>query len=68
VGAGPVEERGVFTHVFEKLRGGWMCINSQRTLLREDSGATKAKSTKKSNSSTDEPFHIPLFSKSDGSN
>jgi ketosteroid isomerase-like protein len=68
VGTGPVEERGVFTHVFEKLRGGWMCINSQRTLLREDSGATKAKSTKKSNSSAEEPFHIPLFSKGDGSN
>jgi ketosteroid isomerase-like protein len=57
---GPVDEKGVFTHVFERARGGWLCINSQRTSLRSDS-ATKTK--KQSNAEL--PFHIPLFSKSD---
>jgi ketosteroid isomerase-like protein len=58
--SGQVDEKGVFTHVFERARGGWLCINSQRTSLRSDS-ATKTKK----NSSAELPFHIPLFSKSD---
>jgi ketosteroid isomerase-like protein len=58
--SGPIDEKGVFTHVFERTRGGWLCINSQRTLLREDNN------TKPKKQSTAElPFHIPLFSKSD---
>ena len=53
-----VDEKGVFTHVFERLHGGWVCINSQRTVLREDSNA---KPKKQSNAEL--PFHIPLFSR-----
>ncbi len=60
VAAGPVDEKGVFTHVFERTRGGWLCINSQRTVLREDSN-TNAKPKKKSEAEL--PFHIPLLSK-----
>jgi ketosteroid isomerase-like protein len=60
VNSGPVDEKGIFTHVFERVRGGWLCINSQRTVLRQDT------STKQKKASTAEmPFHIPLFSKSD---
>jgi ketosteroid isomerase-like protein len=62
-GSNQVDEKGVFTHVFERARGGWLCINSQRTVLREDSNA---KAKKQSNA--DMPFHIPLFTKSDKSN
>jgi ketosteroid isomerase-like protein len=58
--AGQVDEKGVFTHVFEKNRGGWICVNSQRTLLREDNPNGKKK---KSASDAELPFHIPLFSK-----
>jgi len=58
VNSAQVEEKGVFTHVFEKAHGGWFCINSQRTLLRADSNA---KPKKQSNAEL--PFHIPLFSK-----
>jgi ketosteroid isomerase-like protein len=58
--SGPVDEKGVFTHVFERVRGGWVCINSQRTMLRTDSNS---KNKKQSNAEL--PFHIPLFSKSD---
>lgn len=60
VGSAQVDEKGVFTQVFERTHGRWMCINSQRTLLRED-GPGKGK--KKSNAEL--PFHFPFFSKSD---
>jgi ketosteroid isomerase-like protein len=62
-GSAQVDEKGVFTHVFERARGGWLCINSQRTVLREDSN-TKVK--KQSNAEL--PFHFPLFTKSDKGN
>jgi len=62
VNASVVDEKGVFTHVFERLRGGWVCINSQRTGLRED---TNVKTKKPSNAEF--PFHIPLFTKGDKS-
>jgi ketosteroid isomerase-like protein len=58
VGSAQVDEKGVFTHVFERLHGGWVCINSQRTVLREDSNAKPKKK-----SDAEMPFHIPLFSK-----
>lgn len=57
-GSAQVDEKGVFTHVFERAHGGWKCINSQRTLLRADSNA-KAKKQ----SGVEMPFHIPLFSR-----
>jgi len=62
IASGEVDEKGVFTHVFERLRGGWVCINSQRTVLREDS-ATKPKKQ----SGAEMPFHIPLFSRGEKS-
>jgi len=61
VGAAEANEKGIFTHVFERSHGGWLCINSQRTVLREDSNAKQ----QKKQSSAELPFHIPLFSKSD---
>jgi len=60
VNTAEVDEKGVFTHVFERVRGGWLCINSQRTVLREDNSARQKKP-----SSAEEPFHIPFFSKGD---
>ena len=62
VNSATMDDKGVFTHVFERVRGGWFCINSQRTLLRDDaSGNTKSKKQ----STAAEPFHIPFFSKGD---
>jgi len=60
VGAAAVDEKGVFTQVFQRVRSGWVCVNSQRTMLREDSNAKHKKP-----STAEQPFHIPLFSKSD---
>lgn len=59
--SGQVDEKGVFTHVFERIRGGWVCVNSQRTVLREDTPGKK----KKQASDAELPFHFPLFSKGD---
>jgi ketosteroid isomerase-like protein len=58
VNSGQVEEKGVFTHVYERAHGGWLCVNSQRTSVRQDSNS---KSKKQSNAEM--PFHIPLFSR-----
>jgi len=58
VGSGVADEKGVFTHVFTRTHGGWLCINSQRTVLRADSNT---KSKKQSNAEL--PFHVPLFGK-----
>jgi ketosteroid isomerase-like protein len=59
-GSAQVDEKGVFTHVFERARSGWLCINSQRTSLREDSNVKAKKS-----SNAELPFHFPLFTKGD---
>lgn len=58
----PMDEKGVFTHVFERVRGGWLCVNSQRTVLR-----TVAGQKEKKQSTAAEPLHIPFFSKGDKS-
>jgi ketosteroid isomerase-like protein len=55
--SGQVDEKGVFTHVFERAHNNWVCVNSQRTALREDG----PKGKKQSNAEL--PFHIPVFSK-----
>jgi len=46
-GSAQVDEKGVFTHVFERARSGWLCINSQRTVLREDSNAKTKKAVQR---------------------
>jgi len=57
--SGQVDEKGVFTHVFERTHNSWMCVNSQRTVLREDGPKGKKQS------SAELPFHIPIFGKTD---
>jgi ketosteroid isomerase-like protein len=61
-GNAEANDKGIFTHVFQKSHGTWLCINSQRTMLHEDP-ATASKAKKQS--SAELPFHVPLFSKSD---
>lgn len=58
VGSQTVDDQGVFTHVFEKQHDRWVCLNSQRTVLRQDGTGRQKKQ-----SSTQEPFHFPFFSK-----
>jgi ketosteroid isomerase-like protein len=57
VGSAEIDEKGVFTHVFKRVRDGWMCINSQRTVLRQENSKQRKQST------SDSPFHIPFLMK-----
>jgi len=57
VGNSTVEEKGVFTHVYQRVRGGWMCTNSQRTSVRENAGNGKDKR----NTPASAGFHFPIF-------
>jgi len=58
VNSAEVDEKGIFTHVFERTHGGWFCINSQRTVLRQDASGKQKKAA-----TTETPFHFPLFSR-----
>lgn len=55
IGSNQVDEKGVFTHVFERAHGSWMCTNSQRTRLPEDTNPKHKKQPSEEN-----PFHIPF--------
>jgi ketosteroid isomerase-like protein len=55
------EERGIFTHVYNRAQRHWACVNAQRTAVVE-LAATKQKAAQKK-SDADEPFHIPFFHK-----
>lgn len=59
VNGNPVDEKGVFTQVFQRARNGWLCVNSQRTDLRPDANGKQKKAA------TETPFHFPFLSKSD---
>jgi ketosteroid isomerase-like protein len=52
------EERGIFTHVYNRQRNHWACVNAQRTAV-VDLTPEKQKTQQKSNAPL--PFHIPLF-------
>ncbi len=60
-----VIEKGIFTHVFERQHGNWVCISAERTPVRTEAPGEKTKSKTKTKSQSELPFHIPLFSKSD---
>ncbi|MHB1023010.1 MAG: nuclear transport factor 2 family protein [Acidobacteriaceae bacterium] len=46
-GKGVVEEKGVFTHVFQRGPNGWLCINAQRTIVVNQAIAKAKLETKK---------------------
>ena len=57
-GSAQVDEKGIFTHVFQRVHGAWFCTNSQRTVVRTDSNAKPKKQ-----SNAEMPFHVPLLSR-----
>ena len=59
----PVEEKGVFSHVFQRTRSNWQCINAQRTIVVEEAVAKAKTTTTAKTSNAELPFHIPLFHK-----
>jgi ketosteroid isomerase-like protein len=54
------EERGIFTHVYERNHNHWACVNAQRTAV-VDLLPGKQKNQQRSDAA--EPFHIPFFHK-----
>ncbi|HEX5235688.1 MAG TPA: nuclear transport factor 2 family protein [Silvibacterium sp.] len=52
------EERGVFTHIYQRVREVWVCLQSQRTAVIEQGDDKKKAGRKKSTVAL--PFHIPL--------
>lgn len=58
-GGEKIAEKGVFTHIFRRTnRGGWQCINSQRTVVATDEERKKAAVHAKSSAPL--PLHVPL--------
>jgi hypothetical protein len=62
-GNGEGVEKGVFTHVFQRQHSNWVCLNAQRTSLREDPVGKTKQAKAKSKQGAELPFHIPLFTK-----
>jgi ketosteroid isomerase-like protein len=61
---GPVLEKGIFSHVFERVHDHWLCLNSQRTVVAEENKGAPAKEKPKAKRSDAElPMHIPLIYK-----
>jgi len=60
----PLDEKGIFTHVYQRTRSTWQCINAQRTIVVEQA-VDKTKSTTAKKSNAELPFHIPLLHKGD---
>ena len=61
------DERGIFTHVYQRSRNSWSCVSAQRTAVVDELEGGKGKASagsateKKSNAAL--PFHIPLLYK-----
>jgi hypothetical protein len=60
---GPVLEKGIFSHVFEHVRSNWLCLNSQRTVVAEDSKRAVQEKPKSKRSDAQLPLHVPLVYK-----
>jgi len=61
----PVDEKGIFTHVYQRTRSTWQCINAQRTIVVEQAVNGKPVSAAPKQSKAELPFHIPLLHKGD---
>ena len=51
-----VQRKGVFTHVYQDIRGNWLCVNSHRTAIGEPI-RQKARGSKKQNSLSSPLLH-----------
>jgi ketosteroid isomerase-like protein len=60
---GRIEEKGIFSHVFEHVRSRWLCLNSQRTVVAEVTPGAAAEKPKAKRSDAVLPMHVPLIYK-----
>ena len=56
-GAQDVEEKGIFTHVYQRVRETWQCVNAQRTVVVEHAAPPAHQKAKKEG---ELPFHVPF--------
>jgi hypothetical protein len=61
-GSHTIDERGVFTHVYQRARTNWICVNAQRTAVFDQPDDKQQKQSGK-RSGAALPFHIPLIYK-----
>ena len=54
-------ERGIFTHVYQRTRSNWLCVTSQRTAVVDQPEEKGKPVNRKSNAEL--PFHVPLVYK-----
>ncbi|HEY0785992.1 MAG TPA: nuclear transport factor 2 family protein [Acidobacteriaceae bacterium] len=58
--ASPVEdERGIFTHVYQRTRANWVAVHAQRTAVFDQPETKQKQAGKKSNAPL--PLHVPLL-------
>ena len=64
----PVLEKGIFSHVFERVRSNWVCLNSQRTVVSAQSqnGPGKDNKSKGKRSDADHATSVPPVYKEPG--
>lgn len=55
----PREERGIFTHVYNRTHNHWAVVNAQRTAVVDFTPGKE----KQQKSDAESPFHIPFFHK-----
>lgn len=55
------EQRGVFTHIYERAHNHWACVNAQRTAVVDTAPGKPQKVQERSDAAM--PFHIPFFHK-----
>ena len=55
-----IDERGVFSHIWQRTRLGWACSHSQRTAVFDQPLSAYAKPRTGKKSDAELPFHIPL--------
>ena len=59
----PVLEKGIFSHVFEHVRNTWLCLNSQRTVVAEETKGAGTEKPKAKRSNAELPMHVPFVYK-----
>jgi hypothetical protein len=55
----PILEKGIFSHVFEHVRSNWVCLNSQRTVVAEQTQNAAGKDKPKGKRSDADAANVP---------
>ena len=59
----PFMEKGIYSHVFEHVRSTWLCLNSQRTVVAEETKGAAREKPRARHSDAQLPMHIPMVYK-----